>query len=275
MIKTILIGLGDREFSHTATRYGVALAKRHGAILTGVTFLDLSRVLYVGPVPIGGGESAKELREHRLKLCQEHIEEAIVDFETQCLVADVPHEVVRTKGEPLESMISLSRYHDLVICGLRNLFEHGVVDEPPDELAKLVGEGVRPILAVTPEYTEVHRVLIAYSGSTESAKTMKRFVQLRIWDEINIRIVSVGRDESASLKRLDEAAAYCRTHGIHPEIEHVQGVAKDELLEHARQWQADLIVMGNSARNYFLKRIFGETALHVVANADRPVFLCQ
>ena len=111
--------------------------------------------------------------------------------------------------------------------------------------------------------------------TVKSAKTMKRFVQLRIWDEIDIQIVSIDRDESAARKRLEEASEYCRRHGIDPEIEHVVGVAKDELLEHARAWEADLIVMGNSARNYFLKRIFGETALHVVANADRPVFLCQ
>ncbi len=34
-----------------------------------------------------------------------------------------------------------------------------------------------------------------------------------------------------------------------------------------------LIVVGNSAKNLLLRRIFGETALQVIQNADRPLFL--
>ncbi len=60
---------------------------------------------------------------------------------------DLPDHLKRLSdaGDPLEALVSLTRYHDLVVCGLQSLFEHGVVDEPPNELAMLVEEGVRPM----------------------------------------------------------------------------------------------------------------------------------
>jgi nucleotide-binding universal stress UspA family protein len=51
--------------------------------------------------------------------------------------------------------------------------------------------------------------------------------------------------------------------------------AKDFFLPIATYWQADMIVLGNSARNLLIKRLLGETALHIIRNADRPLFLCQ
>jgi nucleotide-binding universal stress UspA family protein len=43
----------------------------------------------------------------------------------------------------------------------------------------------------------------------------------------------------------------------------------------ATLWQADMIVLGNSARSLLMKRVLGETALHIIRNADRPLFLSQ
>jgi nucleotide-binding universal stress UspA family protein len=42
-----------------------------------------------------------------------------------------------------------------------------------------------------------------------------------------------------------------------------------------QNWQADLTVIGNSAQNLILRRIFGETALSVIRNAEQPLFLAQ
>jgi len=36
-----------------------------------------------------------------------------------------------------------------------------------------------------------------------------------------------------------------------------------------------LIVMGNSRRSFILRQLFGETLLHVMQNADLPLFLSE
>ena len=275
MIKRILVGLGDRTYSSVATQHAIELARQHGAELTAVTIVDVSRLRQTGPVPIGGGASARELREHWRDATQEVVEVAIRQFEQSCRDAGLAHRVLREEGDPFDCMISCARYHDLMILGLRNLFEHGVIEEPPNELVRLVGEGVRPILAVTDSVKPIKRVLIAYSGSMGSARTMKRFVQDRLWPDLTLKIITFGDDETAASGLFSDASAYCRAHGYEPETEYVSGSPKSELLAHADAWKADLIVIGNSARRLLSRRLFGETALSIIRDSDKPLFLSQ
>ncbi|NQT13072.1 MAG: universal stress protein, partial [Planctomycetes bacterium] len=115
----------------------------------------------------------------------------------------------------------------------------------------------------------------AYNGSRGSAKTLRQFVQLRPWPDATMRIVTFGRTEEPTKDLLENAADYCRTHGIDAETDSIDGSSKDKLLAHAAEWKADLIVMGNSHRRFVLRQLFGETMLHVMQNADVPLFLSQ
>jgi nucleotide-binding universal stress UspA family protein len=275
MIKRILVGLGDRVFAASATKQAIRFARQFDAELAGVTLCDVDRLEFLGPVPIGAGAAAAELREHRVRQMQEALQGAIDEFESLCTGAGVPHRVLQATGDPFEGLIAHSRYYDVVVSGLKNLFGHGVVDEPPVELVRLVDGGVRPLIAVTDEDREVRRVLIAYSGSAGSAKTMKRFVQLRLWPEASVRIVTFDKTPQEAEVLLSEAAEYCRAHGLDPATEHVDAHARHALLPYAKDHLIDAIVIGNSARNLLLRRVFGETALHVMQHAECPLFLSQ
>jgi len=275
MIKRILVGLGSLEYTHAATTKAIELAAPRGAQLTGVTLFDVDRLGETGPIPIGAGQLAKELKTSRLEDAAEIIRAAEAEFIAMCEQANLKYSVQRETGDPMTTLISMTRYHDLVICGLQCLFEHGVVDEPPDELALLVQEGVRPMLAVTDQDRPVHRVLIAYSGSMESAKTMKQFIQLKLWTDAALRIVTFHENQNVGEARLAKAAEYCQSHGFEPETECVAKPPLHNLLPYADAWKADLIVLGNSSKSMLLRRILGETALQVLRNADRPLFLAQ
>ena len=74
---------------------------------------------------------------------------------------------------------------------------------------------------------------------------------------------------------LADAADYCRAHQLAVETDCVNGSPKEQLLPYADRWGADLTVIGNSAKNLMLRKIFGETALHAIRNANRPLFLAQ
>ena len=163
----------------------------------------------------------------------------------------------------------------MVLGREENLFEHGVINEPSDELIRLVKEGVRPILAVPYAIDEARRVLIAYSGSMESAKTMRQFVQMRLWPDMKLRIIMFNHSGGHRESDLEAAGSYCRAHGYDVDTELAHGPAKEKLLEHADQWKADLLVVGNSAKNLLLRKLFGETALHVLRNADRAIYTSQ
>jgi nucleotide-binding universal stress UspA family protein len=275
MLKRILVALSGTAFTPVAVRRGVQLAQRHGASITGVTVVDIERLADVGPVPIGGAAVAHDLAEHRLAVTQEHVEVEIERFEKACQEASVPFIIGREHGDPFELLLDLWRYHDLTVIGLRGLFEYGVVRNPDDMIIKLIRRGVRPIIAVSPEYREVNRVLVAYDGSPEAAMAMKRFAQLRLWPDATMRLVCFGIDEKAATPLLIDATAYLRAHGFEPEAESLPGRAKHGLLAHAQEWEADLVVMGSTSRSRIAKLVMGATALEALMHADIPLFLSQ
>ena len=170
MLKRILVGLGGTEYTVTAIKQAVALAIAHDAEVTGVSIIDEGRLTYSGPVPIGGGHYAHELANDRLEKAKERGEWAVQQFTEACRAPGVRHQVLREEGEPFSVMIDQARYHDLLIFSLRSLFEFDLVPDPHDALVRLVQAGVRPLIAVSKEFSSVQKVLIAYSGSMESAR---------------------------------------------------------------------------------------------------------
>ena len=277
MIKRILVGLGGTPYTSVAIQRAMDLAKRFEAEITGVTVVDIKGLSNVGLVPKGALHAAKEMTARRVRVTKEKIAEAISEFESSCTAESIKCQVKQEEREdPFDLMISLARYHDLMIFGLRSIIEYDIAfEEPKDALARMVEAGVRPIIAVSDTFRPIQKVLIAYSGSMASAKTMKRFVQLRLWPDARLKIVTFQSSEDKAHQLLFDASEYCRAHGFHVESESNTGSPKDFLLPMATLWQADMIVLGNSARNLMVKRIIGETALHIIRNADRPLFLSQ
>jgi nucleotide-binding universal stress UspA family protein len=275
MIKRILVALSGTPYTQAAIQHALELARQHEADVTGVTDIDLAKVANVGPVPMGAGAAAHDLMEHRLQLAQEQVEESIRNFEAACAEAGLSGRVVRERGDPFDTLISVWRYHDLVVAGLRGLFEYGVLHEPDDVLLRLISKGVRPILAVARDHRPVRRVLVAYNGSMESAKALKRFVQMWIWPGVSLKLVCFDRPPEEAEQLLADAAEYCRAHGHEPEQELGEGSPRDGLLEHAAAWKADLIVMGSASRARIFQHLLGDTALHAVRHAEIPLYLSQ
>ena len=162
-----------------------------------------------------------------------------------------------------------------MVFGLKGLFEHGVIDEPPNELVRLIESGVQPILAVGPQFREINRVLVAYSGSVESAKTIRTFEQMNLWPDAELKVIHIGKRDGDGMVMLTEMRDYFAAHGREVQIEFVEGTAKSVLLPFAQDWHADLIVVGNSAKSLLRRRVFGETALKAIRESNIPLFLSQ
>jgi nucleotide-binding universal stress UspA family protein len=275
MIKRILLGLGGTPFTDVAIQRAVELSKLHGALITGITVVDTKSLKQVGPVPPGGTAFAAKLRETRLAISEERIDGAIEQFKSQCTAADIPFAVERETGDPFETMIAHSRYNDVTIFGLKSLFDYGFTMESRDALIRLVSQGVRPIIAVSPEFRNIRKVLIAYSGSMESAKAMRRFVQLNLWPGVQLRIVHFGPRSENSDQLLTDAGSYCRDHGYPSETDLVEGSPRTQLIEYAREHDRDMIVMGNSIRSLLMRHLLGDTVLNTIQLSDRPLFLAQ
>ncbi|MDA0817560.1 MAG: universal stress protein [Planctomycetota bacterium] len=277
MIKRILVGVGTSQTARSVAAHAVELGQHFEAELLGVAVTDPLRLEWTGPRPIGMGVEAvtAELREERLQRAKADVAAAKAIFSDRCRADGVEHCFSEQVGDPFEIVGQLVRYQDMCVFGLRGLFEHDVVPEPRDALERLVASGVRPILAVSEEYRPIKKVLVAYSGSLESAKTFKNFVLSGLFPEAVIRVVNFSSNAAAALGLLDHAAAYFRSHRREVDTDHVAGDPQQELVPYATTWGADLIVAGNSAKNLLMRRLFGETALMLLRESPLPLYLSQ
>ena len=274
MIKRILVGLGGTPFTTTAIRYAVELAKVQQAEVLGVTVTDRRRLGAL--TKSSGSAQAAVIETQRLEKIAAQQKQAIAEFELVCAGVGLQYSVARESGDPFEKMISQARYYDLMIFGLRSLFDYDFGETvASDVLTRLVSRGVRPILAVSQEYRPIRRVLFAYSGSMESAKAIRRFMQMQLWPDLSVKVVTFEHPPEVGRELVTEIADYCQAYGYESEVEHVAGSAQQLLLQHAADWNADLMVVGNSVKRLWLKKLFGETALHVIRHANIPLFLSQ
>ena len=277
MMRRVLLGIGGTPFTTVAIHRAVELCRLHDAQLTAVTVVDQERLNRLGSVPVGAGGAAAELREHRLSATRELVEAAIEALTSACEANQLSLDVHREKGDPFELMIRYARYHDVSVFGLRSMFECGVLGntdvKPADVLNRLATGGARSIIAVSEEYRPIRRVLVAYGGSLRAAETMKQLVRLRLWPDITLRLLACNGTEADASRYLADAAEYCRWHGYEAETCHRPKSAKREILAEAAQWDADLIVLGATRASVITRSLFGTTALHVIRNADRPLFI--
>lgn len=275
MIKKILIGLDSTPHTESVINHAIELSKTCGAKLTGVTVIHNNKLENVGPVPIGGNYYAKNLREFRISETKQSISEAIGKFEAVCKAENISFNVKQEVGNPLNVMVSYARYHDLIILGMRNSFEYGVVDESKGLLRQLLKAGARPILACTEVFQPIKRALIVYDGSIESAFSMKQFIQSGLWSDVKIRIVIFAGKSGESKQLLDDATAYIKSFGYNPETAVIVKDSKDELLADITGWNADVLVMSDGGHSSLISRFIPDASSYMIKHADRTFFLAQ
>ncbi len=274
MIKRILVGVCDPRYSASVSSYAVEMALRFGAEVTVVAVTDTRRLMDVRAIP-NGDSTAKELVEQRIEVSESVVRQTTSLVTRRLEAAEVSWQVAWDGQDPYATFINASRYHDLTIVGLRGLFAHGVAEEPPGELIQLIASGVRPMLAAGPHYRETHRVLIGYSGSVESARTMRTFANLNLWPDVQVKVIHFGRLGSKANELLADTRGYLQDYGFNVDTEAIKGSPKQQLLEQAELWRADLLVVGNSAKSLVRQRLFGETALHTILMSRLPMFLSE
>ena len=276
MIKRILVGLAGTTFTPVAIQRAVELGKVHDAEVTGVTVLDPNRLRSLerrGPAEIG---HPSQHADRPIAISPDSIDESIQRLEQSCKEAGVKCRLLRGAGDAFTALIDVARYHDVIVFGLGSVLKYSFPgDDPHDQLIRLIGAGVRPLIAVSEEFRSISRVLIAYSGSMESAKAMKRFVQMRLWPGVELKLMMFHPSGDQAYELLRGAEEYCRAHGFRVCHESNPGDPKVLLLAAATLWQADMIVMGNSARSVLLRKVLGDTLLTTLTGTKIPLFLAQ
>jgi len=140
------------------------------------------------------------------------------------------------------------------------------------------------------------KILAPIDGSRESNKGLDEAVRLAAANKAKLRLVHVIDEsmafvaaesgagvnllldalERSAKQALAAAQARVRRKGLNPEsalLENPTGRVADRIVEQARRWHADLIVMGTHGRSGFDRLLIGSNAELVVRHSPVPVLL--
>lgn len=169
---------------------------------------------------------------------------------------------------------ALGRVYDLIVV------------EQPDKAASFAEatledalfESGRPVLMApkTPTATVGEHVLVAWNGSTETARTIAAAMPF-LKRAARVEVVSVASAFVPGPSG-EELVRNFKAHGIDAVSRHIavgNKPAGEVFLDEAQAMQADLLIKGAYTQSRLRQMIFGGATRHVILNANIPVLLAH
>lgn len=277
--KTILAFLPSADQAPAALNATRLVARHGGAHVIGLYVCPAMRIY--GAMPIDASNVTAQLIEQNRAFHETESGKVKALFEAAFADEDV-HAEWRSCGtmwvSPLPEIIDQGRGAELIVTpymgDAEDDFEDGRIAE------RLMLESGRPVLIVPAGvFASIGTdIMVGWNASREAARAVFDALPL-LKQADNVHIVWVDprlpSGQSASRAADDIAASLARA-GVHCEAVEATaagGSVGAELLNRARDYGSDLIVMGGYGRTRFREMIFGGATRHVLDDMKVPVLM--
>jgi nucleotide-binding universal stress UspA family protein len=283
MFKDILVHLDDGPRSAMRLKVAVALARRHGAHLTGIFVLDIpgSDLFYGAGMPYGGGGGITEMVNSLRAEAAARGDAVGQDFREAARREGLEGEWRLVEGDTVALLALHARYADLTVLGQPNGDEPFKGPSADTVLVNVMLSSGRPVLAVpyagTFE-TVGERVLIAWNASRESTRAVNDALPLlRGAKQVTVLAVNPKRGiEGHGEVPAADIALHLARHGVKAEAAHTiaNDISEgDALLSYAADLGVDLIVTGGYGHSRAREMVFGGVTRTLLQEMTVPMFL--
>jgi monovalent cation/proton antiporter MnhG/PhaG subunit len=145
---SVILALTQGPRMEMAVRQAIALARRRDAELCGVAIIDVPRLCNVGPVPIGGGWHAQQMRERRIRLARQAAADVIQRFEEMACRSGLRWAVRLEEGRPAKILAKLAGPGCTLAVAPVGWFDQGVLELEVDVKRRLRWSGLRSEIIV-------------------------------------------------------------------------------------------------------------------------------
>ena len=284
MIKSILIPTDGSANSFTALEYGIYIARKLGASLTGLYVLDVNLIQgpmltdisgSVGMPPYDGFFDAIETS------LNEKADGVLSDFQERCKKSGIKAEVKKIIGKISPIIIEEAQSADLILMAKKgehfHIKEGGLLGSVAEAVVRNSG---KPVVVTPDNFMEIESIGLAYDGSDSASKALKLSLELSeqaVWP-MTVVIVTSDLEKAAALSaRVEEAnqkdpdeppIADCA-------IINLPGKESDEIIKFIREGAVELMVMGAYGHNRLRELLLGSTTSHVIRKSPIPVLLTR
>lgn len=161
---------------------------------------------------------------------------------------------------------------DLLVIGARGEdeeFETGFLGSVAEKLVRKVN---RPVLLTGLQFREFRRALLAYDGSAAVREAMKMLARLTAALEMDVDAVQMV-EEGESTTALKEVVSYFKNYPVRLSTHYLTGDSHAVIIEHAKEIECDLMVMGAYDNPLADSLALGTTTDYLVRNSPVPVLV--
>jgi len=277
MIKKILIPTDGSANSFTALKYGIYIARKLDAAVTGLYVLDVNLIQgpmltdisgSVGMPPYDGFFDVIETS------LNEKADFILKNFQERCQESGINPELKRTIGKINQTIIEEAQNADLILMAKKgehfHLKEGGLLGSVAEAVVRNSG---KPVL-ITPEtFLEIESMGLAYDGSDPAAKALKLSLELSeqaVWP-LTVVVISPDAQKSAALSTEIEDIVEAQSADCAVII--LQGKEGEEIIKFIKEGSVELMVMGAYGHNRLRELLLGSTTSFVLRKSHIPVLL--
>jgi nucleotide-binding universal stress UspA family protein len=205
----------------------------------------------------------------------ETVEALEAEFRVRCDAAGVPCRWIVETGSVAPAICEWSCWGNLTVVSLTH--------PPKDRPVSRLGSGFRsliqhcpvPILAVPLYPSGMQRALLAYDGSPKADEALFVSAYLAGQWEIPLVVTTIVEEGRTTSNALDKARTYLEEHGVQAAYARGQGDVGDAILDAAREYESELIVMGGYGFSPVLEIVLGSAVDQVLRASEKPVLICR
>ncbi len=260
IFKDLLVALGGEEAHWQALNHALTIAKRSQGRILG---------LYVA--------LHQEDLTTEEQLTQGGLIDAIkTEFDRRCEEAGVRHEFAVDWGMPSAAILRRSVWADLVVFSMAHPPDDRATARFRSRLTPILQSCSRPLLAVPVTADSVmDRMLLAYDGSPKSEEGLFIATYRAVKYGFPL-VVLVASNDRVALDTGEKAREYLEKHGVEAEIiVKVSDNAGDLILETAKEYDCNLLIMGGFGRRPFWRIVLGSLVDRMLREFPHPILISR
>jgi len=278
-IKNILIPVDGSDFANTAIDYGIYIAKRLDAQLTGLHVMDIR--LIQGPVftDISGSVGLPPYQEF-LPMLQDSLEERaetiLKAFKTRCEEAGLRPEIKKSVGIIDETIVEEGKNVDLILLAQRGEHFHlrggAILGSTAESVVRKFG---RPVMVTPAKFLEIESMGLAYDGSGPADNALKLAVELYEHTSWPLTVIIITDDHNIEANLTQKIEDFLEPYKIDSVVIILRGKEEREIIKFIQEGSVELMVMGAYGHNRLRELLLGSTTSHVIRKSTIPVLLSR
>jgi nucleotide-binding universal stress UspA family protein len=279
MIKSILLAIDGSVYTDSVLHNGIEWAKTLNAYLRVLTVVDVRVYEWVIN---SGGEGympvmpANVYLDESQKFLAQRADILLEKVQKKLSATNVPFEVIKEEGSPVEVICSQARQVDLLVMGSRGDYARWGDNLLGATLESVSRQCITPLMVVDKEVIWPKHIIIAYDRGESSTQALKYSAYLAQALNLSIDVYTIHDNEQIRIEILKEAKTYLDPYNLEHYLHHEAGDAAEVIIRatHERPEPA-LLTMGSYGHSRIREAILGSTTVQVMRKAKKPILLAK